>query len=458
MPTRQQSGTGELGFAPPRSPLTFVLIGLSILLGAATWYLGYNLTRQAVLSAIIECPSPLLAMLDKTAYRLSTPIEKADEVEILKLLLAQMRTRGFDGKITSDDNVAILAKEISTQLKDPAKNSVFSMSGIETVIALVKNNDISKPNENVHGDQIKKWQGDIVEALSGDNAIIQSSNLAYKMVSEKGIPEVIQQKLPEIMDPQKQSEVDTKLLLWPQTFQFITRCIQVMQNNDRLRNARFWSTFVGGPDILVMASIFWGMVIILLQRSLIARHELRRVKTLTPKLKHWEANLRQNNFTAVLEPIKQNAGYATTGRSPILGKMLDLTYSELKTRGNYSQPDSLLVWTQNVRDENNSSRWSLNWCGRALPTIGFIWKVLGIALAMKDSDTIALASGSYEQSAAIAHVSSSLGLAFSATVVAFTLSLIAGLAEAYQGHFEKTVLSRLENGVLPLLLVPPERT
>jgi hypothetical protein len=457
MSTPQQSGTGELGFTPPRSPLAFALIGLSILLGAATWYLGYSLTRQEVLSAITECPSPLLAMLDKTPYRLQGPVEKGDQVEILKLLLAQMRTRGFDGKITSDDNVAILAKEISTQLKDPSNSSVFSMSGIDTVIALVKNNDISKPNENIQGDQTKQWRGDIVEALSGDNAIIQSSNLAFKMVSEKGIPGVIQQKLPEIMDPQKQSTVDTALLLWPQTFQLITRCIQVMQNNDRLRNARFWSTFVGGPDIFVMASIFWGMLIILLQRSLIARYELRWIRILTPNLKAWEAALRQNNFTEVLGPIKQSAQDATRGRSPILGKMLDLTYSELMTRGNYSQPDSLLVWTQNVRDENNSSRWSLNWCGRALPTIGFIWKVLGIALAMKDSDTIALASGSYEQSAAIAHVSSSLGLAFSATVVAFTLSLIAGLAEAYQGHFEKTILSRLENGILPLLLVPPKK-
>jgi hypothetical protein len=203
--------------------------------------------------------------------------------------------------------------------------------------------------------------------------------------------------------------------------------------------------------------LFWFVIVSLACRRLLARSELYWSlgnPGMIAALDRLEADLKNNNFRTTKSQI-DDLRSDTEKTAPICHEMLKIVKNELEIRQNHSLPDALLVWTQSLREELSSSRWLLGWCGRALPTVGFIYKVFGIALAMKDSDTIALANGSLDQAAAIASVSGSLGLAFSATFVAFLLSLAIGLLDAWEAHYERFVVTGLESRLVRLLTVPP---
>jgi hypothetical protein len=428
-----------------------------------------------VTSAIWACNSPIWQMVSDTAYSVKEkPTEEKEVKAVIELALEKVRRMSADGFETDKAQIPSIADVIYTNLHGPAP--VLAQSGLDTIVNLVLNSGLTPATQEADKEAkelFEKCKSSLVKLLEQPDSIIHSKEILeelFQFKNNKADPKLDLSKvlIEDLVNKMKSSggpnspapDQNQDLLYWPQIHQFMVRCIDVMQDDVALRDARFWLTFAGGQDTIAMWAIFWFVVITLILRTYIARREEAQLVTIHKPLEEWVQNLRGNEvhlFAAVNTAIEEERDkLSKTGKAPILEKALEITEVELVVRGNDSQPDSLLVWMQTVREGNTSSRWLLRWCGRALPTVGFIFKVYGIAKAMKDSDTIARASGAFEQAASIAHVSGALGLAFSATFGAFLLSLVIGLADAWQGHYERKVLSKFENALVPLLLVPPE--
>jgi hypothetical protein len=287
----------------------------------------------------------------------------------------------------------------------------------------------------------------LIDGLKEEHAIIRSPELLGELVSMKNIPiDTV------ALAAAGNSDVES-IRQWPLIHQLALRCLQIVQNDNGVRDARFYVTFVNGVDVLAMWVLCWFVLCSLYFRWKRAKSELSVLDDDTKAdLSALLETLKAGDFKDVKKSLKALQRRA----APIFQEMLDIVKNELEIRGNDSQPDALLIRSNSLREEVASSRWLLAWCGRALPTVGFIFKVYGIALAMKSSDTIALASASLDQAAAISNVSGSLGLAFSATFVAFVLSLLVGFVEACEAHYERSVIAALESSLIPLLTVPPE--
>jgi hypothetical protein len=424
--------------------------------GSLTWWCKSDLN-----SAIRNAPNPFASALTGTAYELAQrpglTISDDQAMKLLAASLRQMGLKGGDGRPMNEDDLDKLQRQVALSVRvGPA--GIFTnqaLTGTMTVVRLILNDDITPQNQFSGTNTAEQTAHEmLIKQLKEEHAIVRSPEFIATLAVRKGIP----------TDALAKAATGTNdvpaIHLWPFLHQLDLRCLQRVQIDKAVRDARFYVTFVAGWDVLGMWVLFWFMLFVLAWRRSSASLERKysvKDQNVSKTLKTLENALKDNDFDKVDAEL-QTLGGVNSQRAPIFCMMLEIVQYELDVKGNYSEPDALLVFTHRLREEMASSRWLVIWCGRALPTIGFIFKVYGIASAMKDSDTIALASGSLDQAAAIANVSGALGLAFSATFVAFLLSLAVGYLESWEAHYERSVISDLESSLLRLLTVPPHES
>lgn len=454
-------------FSPGKKTLLRCLLWAA-LVGGPLWVLTVLLVKIRLSSRAENAPSPFVLILSGTPFDVMPVIEGAAEDPNLrprhlkpeeaakvmgaKVFLEQairsLSLRNAEGRALSPEEVGRLITFLEKNTF-PAMRDVFALSGTETVAALIQkfNGLGARTSDAVNPTDCNR---ELISDLKEENAIVRSAEFVNRIVVRKAISAA------NLANAARVAASEDDQWAWPLVHQLAVRCLQVVQNDEGLKAARFNLTFVGGIDVAVMVVLFCFLLLVLRVRCLRARDEERVVLTAANRTNFelWEQKLKDEEFKEVDDGL-ENMARETRDSAPVFHEMLTIVQSELKTKKNKSTPDALLVWTANARDEVASSRWLIGWCGRALPTIGFIWKVLGIALAMKDSNTIALASGPLDQAAAIANVSGSLGLAFTATFVAFVLSLLIGFVESWEAHYERDVLVKFEKHLMRLLLVPP---
>lgn len=91
---------------------------------------------------------------------------------------------------------------------------------------------------------------------------------------------------------------------------------------------------------------------------------------------------------------------------------------------------------------NDRSRWLIRWMLRSLPALGFIGTVRSLTLALSNADSIVRADGVIEQATAISNVSGTLAVAFTTTLIALVLGLVASLFNEFQVVRERRKIRR----------------
>ena len=118
----------------------------------------------------------------------------------------------------------------------------------------------------------------------------------------------------------------------------------------------------------------------------------------------------------------------------------------------------LLVWVQlyfrgvrePIQDDDDEhlllvlhrERWFIRWMIGAIPSIGFIGTIRGLSDALGKADLIVSVSTRAEQATAIGDVSTTLALAFTTTLVALVLALIAGFFSEMTESVEQAMALR----------------
>lgn len=128
-----------------------------------------------------------------------------------------------------------------------------------------------------------------------------------------------------------------------------------------------------------------------------------------------------------------------------LRNLLKDTEAELVKNGTSSTSDHVVKRCKRIKSRDMRSRWLITWAARALPAIGFIGTVRGIAGALSKADTIVLAQTVTDQAAAITQVSSTLAISFTTTFVALVMGLITSIISDRQAVQEVELMDSIES-------------
>ena len=85
----------------------------------------------------------------------------------------------------------------------------------------------------------------------------------------------------------------------------------------------------------------------------------------------------------------------------------------------------------------HEERWFVRWMIGAIPSIGFIGTIRGLGAALAKADLIVSVSSKPEQATAIGDVSTTLALAFTTTLAALIMALIAGFFDSLTETIER---------------------
>lgn len=167
---------------------------------------------------------------------------------------------------------------------------------------------------------------------------------------------------------------------------YTRRLLGEMQDDPDVKWEKVWITIYMGPEQLAMVIVFSILILLLLTR--------------------WLARIRQ--------------------AAPVILNVED---------ENGDDEDSALVI-------NDRSRWLIRWMLRSLPALGFIGTVRSLTIALSNADSIVRADGAIEQATAISNVSTTLAVAFTTTLIALVLGLVAGLFNDWQVVQERRSIRR----------------
>jgi len=108
----------------------------------------------------------------------------------------------------------------------------------------------------------------------------------------------------------------------------------------------------------------------------------------------------------------------------------------------------------------SASRWWIGWLAKALPALGFLGTVIGIALALASADSIVRASTPGAQAAAINGVSAMLGMAFTTTMIALVFGLVLTLWNDWQMARERAMIRKVFHALWSAMqdIPPPAAT
>lgn len=135
----------------------------------------------------------------------------------------------------------------------------------------------------------------------------------------------------------------------------------------------------------------------------------------------------------------------------LVHRLLSTCYQHLQTSGSSANEESLENVCLHIRAREAGSRWILQWLAGALPALGFIGTVYGIADALKNADSMVRAQTVDAQAAAITGVAGSLGVAFTTTLLALVMGLITSLISDHQAFRERLLVNGLEETLMPLI-------
>lgn len=119
--------------------------------------------------------------------------------------------------------------------------------------------------------------------------------------------------------------------------------------------------------------------------------------------------------------------------------------AELVRNGTSSTSDHVVKRSKRNKSRDMRSRWLITWAARALPAIGFIGTVRGIAGALSKADTIVLAQTVTDQAAAITQVSGTLAISFTTTFIALIMGLITSIMSDRQAVHEVELMDSIES-------------
>lgn len=125
--------------------------------------------------------------------------------------------------------------------------------------------------------------------------------------------------------------------------------------------------------------------------------------------------------------------------------LLKDTEAELVKNGTSSTSDHVVKRSKRIKSRDMRSRWLITWAARALPAIGFIGTVRGIAGALSKADTIVLAQTVTDQAAAITQVSGTLAISFTTTFIALIMGLITSIISDRQAVHEVELMDSIES-------------
>ncbi|MDB6175532.1 MAG: hypothetical protein JWL59_4843 [Chthoniobacteraceae bacterium] len=388
--------------------------------------------------------------------KLAAGLQAQQELPLLIVALGRMHLRDATGAPPTEEKLAALAEHFRARLQrqPPDGQNLFQLGAFATLATYIQHIELSEG-----GSGQRETESQAAEVLARDlaskaalpeyrerPAVIVSAALAIGGV-QRQLLERIEHAAAKAPHPLKEEngqhtakpeakaaaagEPDFEFENWVFIHQILVRFVEMAQADDDVRTARFHLTFVDGIDQCVMYGLFFFVIALLAGRLLVLAWS---------RLAWWwlSWNLRRSAQAASVHAFSIPAQLLYTARRAFL-----------RSYGTPApSPDMLVVRAESFRETNARSRWLGSYCGRALPTVGFIGKVLGIAASMASAEDIARAQGSFAQAEAISKVSGSLGVAFTATLSAFALSLVLAFLDAALGHREVAFIDEVEHRLL----------